>query len=203
MADPIHALRREKNIFAGQCLVIFSNRKEMYKSLTSCGITLKLVTGGDHLKLQLRSVLFVVSALALSACTVKEEKIIEREAPANASQSFSVDPCQSAACLTIQKKDLNKLYLLIASGKYSGPTPQWVDFKPQVVSFVKLSGRVAILEENFLSIYDVNKSRDLVQSFAIVKEDADSVTFDWGKGLTSIFSKSSYDIDLATIHFLT
>lgn len=141
----------------------------------------------------------LVPALMLTACTTKEEKvIIEKQAPPNILQSFeksAADKCDRATCITVQKEALGKIFLLIASGKTAGSTPQWYDLKPLVVSFEKSGDKLALLAENYNSIYEEIRTVNLLQSFQIVSEDEKSVTFDWGGGLKSFVVQISYDVD--------
>lgn len=141
----------------------------------------------------------LLSTLIMTACTTKEEKIIiEKQAPANMLESFqksSADTCDRASCVTLQKESLGRIFLLIASGKTAGSTPQWYDLKPLVVSFEKAGDKLALLAENYNSIYEEIRTVNLVQTFQVVSEDENSVTFDWGAGLKSFVVQSSYDVD--------
>ncbi|NUN07470.1 MAG: hypothetical protein HUU57_17125, partial [Bdellovibrio sp.] len=56
----------------------------------------------------------VASLWALSACTVKEERIIEKQAPTDIRESFAPATCDKASCVTIQKTYLGKTFLLMA-----------------------------------------------------------------------------------------
>ncbi|MBV2168214.1 MAG: zinc-dependent metalloprotease [Bdellovibrio sp.] len=138
----------------------------------------------------------LLSSLLLSACT--KETVIEKQAPANMLESFNKSPssaCSLASCITIQKESLGKIFLLIASGKTAGSTPQWYDLKPLVVSFEKSGNKVALLGENYNSIYEEIRTVNLIQTFDVVSEDEKSVTFDWGQGLKTFVIQSSYDVD--------
>lgn len=143
----------------------------------------------------------LLSSLVLSACTVKEEKIIEKQAPVDMRESFSPqvksldDECAKKNCITIQKSSLGKVFLLIASGKTAGSTPQWYDLKPQVVSFEKSGSKVALLAENYNSIYEEIKTSNLVQTFDVISEDEKAITFDWGAGLKTFVVQNSFDVD--------
>ncbi|WP_374080210.1 zinc-dependent metalloprotease [Bdellovibrio bacteriovorus] len=147
----------------------------------------------------------VLSSWILSACTVKEERIVEKQAPPDMRESFSepqtiktnsvASPCDQASCITIQKAALGKIFLLIASGKTAGSTPQWYDLKPLVVSFEKSGSKMALLAENYNSIYEEIRTVNLVQTFNVISEDDKSITFDWGQGLKSFVLQSSYDVD--------
>lgn len=143
--------------------------------------------------------------LAQVGCTIKETKYIERQAPEQIQESFrKLDlnaseelkkSCEKLSCLTIQKESLGKIFLLIASGKTAGSTPQWYDLKPLVVSFERSGQKIALLGENYTSIYEEIKTVNLIQSFDIVGEDESSITFDWNKGLQTFVLQSSYDVD--------
>lgn len=148
------------------------------------------------------SVLFV----ALSACTkeTKEIQVVEKQippekqAPTLMTQSFqkaAEDVCDQASCIKVQKSSLGKVFLLLASGKTAGSTPQWYDLKPLVVSFEKSGKKLALLAENYTSIYQEIKTVNLIQTFDVVAEDATSVTFDWGPGLKTLILQSAYDVD--------
>lgn len=154
------------------------------------------------------SLVFVSSvALTLTACTnefsalknpVETQIPQERQAPTEIQASFTkaaVDVCEKASCITVQKKSLGKIFLLIASGKTAGSTPQWYDLKPLVVSFEKSGGKMALLAENYTSIYSEIKTVNLIQTFDVISEDQESVTFDWGGGLRTLVHQRSYDVD--------
>lgn len=158
--------------------------------------------------MRITSSLAVLSSFLIFAqvgCTIKETKYIERQAPEQIQESFrklNLDAsdelkksCEQLSCLTIQKESLGKIFLLIASGKTAGSTPQWYDLKPLVVSFERSGQKVALLGENYTSIYEEIKTVNLIQSFDIVGEDESSITFDWNKGLQTFVLQSSYDVD--------
>jgi hypothetical protein len=124
----------------------------------------------------------------------------QKSAPKNMLESFSnvsaaAQACEKATCITIQKAAFGKIFLLMSSGITLGSAPQWYDMKPLVVSFKKNNTDVALVAENFTSIYQEIQGNMLVQSFKIVAEDETSVTFDWGKGLRSIVAQTPYDVD--------
>lgn len=139
----------------------------------------------------------LISSLVLGACTKTEEKIIvEKQAPQNMLSSFKVtDSCHKANCITIQKDSLNRIFLLIASGITSGMTPQWYDLKPLVVSFSRSGNKIALIGENYNSIYSEIRTINLIQSFDVVSEDEATITFDWGQGLKTFVLQRPYDVD--------
>lgn len=140
--------------------------------------------------------------IALSGCTSHRDQVIaQKQAPTDMLQSFSQpgakdqDACAELNCVQVQKASLGKIFLLIASGKTSGSTPQWLDTKPLVVSFEKSGQRIAILGQNYNSIYNEISTVNLIQTFEIVSEDDTTITFDWGDGLKSFIMQDSMDID--------
>lgn len=141
----------------------------------------------------------LLSLVFLSACTLREEKVvIEKQAPSDVRESFQKSrdaSCSQASCITIQKESMGKIFLLLASGKTAGSTPQWYDLKPQVVSFEKSGGRLALLAENYNSIYSEIRTTNLIQTFKIVSEDEKSITFDWGGGIKTFVVQGSMDVD--------
>lgn len=141
----------------------------------------------------------VVLLLALSACTKETEKIIiEKQAPTNVLETFSKpaeDVCAKASCITIQKSSLGRIHLLLISGKTGGSAPQWYDVKPLVVSFDRAGSKVALLAQNYNSIYENIKTEDFIASFDILSEDDKEITFDWGRGLETLIVQSSYQIE--------
>ncbi len=144
---------------------------------------------------------FVSACLAMAlfstACTPSKEKIIlEKQAPQNMLESFTrSESCQQASCITLNKESLGRVFLLLASGKTSGATPQWYDLKPLVVTFERSGKKVALLGQNYNSIYNEIQTSNLIQTFDLVSEDEKTLTFDWGEGLKSFVLQSSYDID--------
>ncbi|MBO9668440.1 MAG: zinc-dependent metalloprotease, partial [Bdellovibrio sp.] len=133
-----------------------------------------------------------------------DEIIAKKQAPLSIAESFSqtknlsadeAAQCAKASCITIQKSALGKIFLLIASGKTAGSAPQWYDLKPLVVSFELAGGRIAILGQNYTSIYKEIQTVNLIQSFKVIAQNEDSVTFDWGRGLTTFVAQGSYDVD--------
>ncbi|WII70909.1 zinc-dependent metalloprotease [Bdellovibrio sp. 22V] len=162
----------------------------------------------------------VATSLAMTACSLNVD--ISKQAPENMLESFSPADkeaktnaatklttansaesaasaalCAQASCIKIQKAALGKIFLLMASGRTAGSTPQWYDLKPLVVSFEKSGNRIAILGENYNSIYEEIRTVNLIQTFPIIAEDAASITFDWGQGLKTFVLQSSYDVDAA------
>lgn len=138
----------------------------------------------------------LIPSLFLIACT--KETVIEKQAPDNMLESFNrsaTSVCKRASCISVQKEALGKVFLLMASGKTAGSTPQWLDVKPLVVSFEKSGGKIALLGENYSSIYSEIHTVNLIQTFDIVSEDDKAITFDWGQGLKTFVAQSPYDVD--------
>lgn len=135
--------------------------------------------------------------LMLIGCTGKDNSsVAAKQAPEPIAMSFQhTTSCEKASCIQIQKTSLGKIFLLIASGVTGGSTPQWYDLKPQVVSFERSGQKMALIGQNYQSIYDEIQSVNLIQTFKIIAEDEKSITFDWGNGLKSFIAQNSYDID--------
>lgn len=158
----------------------------------------------------MNKILLLLAALTLAACSSKTNNL-PRQAPADIAQSFSVIPKKAVVetlpgeeapqgnFLKVQKASLGKIFLMVSSGKTGGTTPQWMDLKPQVVSFEKdFSGKkLALMSENYNSVYSEIQSDDLVQTFDIVAEDDKTITFDWGSGLHSFVLEGVFDTDVA------
>jgi hypothetical protein len=132
-----------------------------------------------------------LAALSVTACTKHETQVVYQNPPANVLQSFST-ACGQDNCLKIEKSSLQKVFLLLISGKSNDATPQWMDLKPSVVVFEKSNSQLALFAVNLDSVYGVEDSRELIQAFRILAEDATTITFDWGQGLESFHMESSY-----------
>lgn len=137
----------------------------------------------------------VISFVFLTACSDKSKIISEeRQAPADIQASFAKD--NSSTQIVLKKSSLGKAFLLISSAKSSGTTPQWMDMKPMIVSFERSGQRLAIMELGLQNIYDDIPSDKLIQSFAVVKEDTQSITFEWATGLNSLIVRQPYDMGI-------
>jgi len=135
-------------------------------------------------------------AAALSACTKTEKEIVYQNPPADVLQSFSVSNCAQKNCVKISKTSLNKTFLLLISGKSVEATPQWMDLKPSVVIFQQTGAQVGVFSLAPEAIYGNDEAKNLVQSFEILAEDKDSVTFDWGQGISSLSAKGTLDTEI-------
>lgn len=140
------------------------------------------------------------AALVSCAKTSSNETTIpaNRQAPAAIQASFQQinnPTCGNVPCLQIKKASLGKLFIMISSGKSGGPAPQWLDTKPQVVSFEKAFGQLALMEENYSTVYEEIHAKNLLKSFDILFEDDNVIVFNWGKGLSSLTTEGVFDID--------
>ncbi len=164
-------------------------------------------------------IVLLFAASTLAGCTknfeTTKENAIQRKAPTDIQDSFAIvdGPSQASGnqvlplkktfasgnLLQIQKSALGKVFLLMASGKTGGATPQWLDLKPQVVSFAQdpAEKKLALLEENYNSVYTEIQTENLLQTFDIVAEDTQTITFDWGSGLHSFVMSNVFDTDFA------
>lgn len=139
-----------------------------------------------------------LTAVSVTGCSDKDRVVEAKQAPVLISESFqAASNCKQASCITIQKESLGKIFLLISSGVTGGSTPQWYDLKPQVVSFERSGKKIALLGQNYNSIYSEIQSVNLIQTFEIISEDEKSITFDWGGGLKTFVAQGAYDVDAA------
>lgn len=123
---------------------------------------------------------------SLVGCTKTEKEIIYQSPPENNLESFATTSCDNKNCIKIDKNSLNKTFLLLISGKSNSVTPQWVDFNPAVVIFQKSGSQVGLFSLRVDAIYGEADSKELLQSFEVLDEDATTVTFDWGAGLNTL-----------------
>lgn len=134
-------------------------------------------------------------AVALTACTKTEKEIVYKYPSADMLQSFSTASCAKKNCIKISKSSLNKTFLLMVSGKSIDVTPQWLDLKPSVVVFQQTGAQVGLFAVAPEAIYGNDDAKNLVQSFDVLTEDEDSVTFDWGQGITSLRTEGVFDTE--------
>jgi hypothetical protein len=123
---------------------------------------------------------------ALLACTKTEKEIVYQNPPADSLKSFSAATCANINCIKIQKSSLEKTFLLLISGKSNTGTPQWMDLNPSVVIFQKAGSQVGLFSLSPDAVYGVEDAKELIQSFNVLGEDEDSITFDWGHGLNTL-----------------
>lgn len=143
-----------------------------------------------------QQLILAIILIFLAACSDKIKVIVpERQAPPDIKKSFE-NSNNSATQVVLKKNSLGKAFLLITSAKTAAVTPQWMDGRPMVVSFERSGNRLALMELGVQNIYDDIPSDKLLQSFAIVKEDKDSVTFDWTAGFNSLIQRQQFDISL-------
>jgi len=136
---------------------------------------------------------------SLLACTKTEKEIVYQNPPADTLKSFSATTCAKINCIKIQKSSLEKTFLLLISGKTNSGTPQWMDLNPSVVIFQKSGSQVGLFSLSPDTIYGVEDAKELIQSFDVLGEDEDTITFDWGHGLNTLrvedSMKSETDLD--------
>lgn len=134
-------------------------------------------------------------AVILTACTKTEKEIVYQYPPKDVLESFSTTNCTKKNCIKISKLSLNKTFLLMISGKSVDGVPQWMDLKPSVVLFQQSGAQVGLFAVAPEAIYGNEDAKNLVQSFEIITEDEDSVTFDWGQGITSLRTAGVFDTE--------
>ncbi len=142
------------------------------------------------------SVVAMTLAVALSACTKTEKEIVYQYPPKDVLESFSTTTCAKKNCVKIAKSALNKTFLLMISGKSIGTAPQWMDLKPSVVIFQQSGTQVGLFAVSTEAIYGNEDAKNLIQGFDVIADDADSVTFDWGAGITSFRTQGVFDTEI-------
>ncbi|MBS1972160.1 MAG: zinc-dependent metalloprotease [Bdellovibrionales bacterium] len=142
------------------------------------------------------SVVAMTLAVALTACTKTEKEIVYQYPPKDVLESFSTATCAKKNCVKIAKSSLNKTFLLMISGKSIDTTPQWMDLKPSVVIFQQSGAQVGLFAVSTEAIYGNEDAKNLIQSFDVIADDADSVTFDWGAGITSLRTQGTFDTEI-------
>jgi uncharacterized protein DUF4953 len=137
----------------------------------------------------------LILAVALTACTKTEKEVVYQYPPKDVLESFSTTTCAQKNCIKIAKSSLNKTFLLMISGKSVDVTPQWLDLKPSVVVFQQSGAQVGLFAVASEVIYGNDDAKNLIQSFDIMAEDEDSVTFDWAAGITSLRTQGVFDTE--------
>lgn len=141
--------------------------------------------------------LILLTAMALSACNIvkKEVHYIEKQsAPAELAESMKLN--QSGKKLTLEKKSLEKWYLLMPQAKIGGTTPQWEIFAAQVVYFKQSGKEVGLFQKNTLQAYQQISNDKLIQTFPVVEENAETVTVSWDQGLKVLAANSPWFINV-------
>jgi len=139
---------------------------------------------------------FLALSVALAACTKTEKEIVYQYPPKDVLESFSTTTCAKKNCIKISKGSLNKTFLLMISGKTVGAIPQWADFKPAIVTFEQTGAQVGLFAVAPEAIYGQEDAKNLLQSFDVISEDENFVTFDWGQGLSSLRTQGVFDTEV-------
>ncbi|MCB0370295.1 MAG: zinc-dependent metalloprotease, partial [Bdellovibrionales bacterium] len=142
--------------------------------------------------------LIYLLGLILQGCvkeTRVETKVIpeSRQAEAQISQSFK-NQGHSSNIIEIKKSALGKAYLLVASFRTAERSPQWQDVKPVLVSFEQSGSRLGLFRLSYANLYEEIPTDKLIQTFEIIDESKDSLSFDFGKGFISLPSGPPFDI---------
>ena len=132
----------------------------------------------------------VLCSSVLTACT--KETVIQKEVlpPAQIEASAQV----SKNSIQFEKASLEKIFMLIPSSIGGSRNESFNFLRPLLISFQKIGNRMAVFNHTTQDIYEAKKSKQLMQSFTIISESADSITFDFEQGFRSIDLKESMDI---------
>ena len=136
----------------------------------------------------------MVFSFVLGACTKHETQAVSKNASPDVLKSFSTD-CAAKNCIRLEKSSLDKTFLLIVSGKTNDAMPQWMDLKPMIVVFKKSASQLGLFSVNLNSVYDTQETQELVQSFDILEENADALTFAWGRGFETLRAENAIETE--------
>ncbi|MES2801846.1 MAG: zinc-dependent metalloprotease [Bdellovibrionota bacterium] len=131
--------------------------------------------------------LVVIVGFVVSACAPKDEKttvIKERQASENLAESMQLTSGEST--LVIQKSALGKAFLMTPSLVLSKRTPDFNDFKPQIISFERSASRLGMFRLSSNNLYSSIPTDKLLQTFRIVKETSEALTIDISEGFRNI-----------------
>ncbi len=149
----------------------------------------------------LKLTLIVIFSAVLVSCN-RNNYNQPNPAPANMKSSFSLvqakdqanakDPSQikeisfNNNLIILSKKSLNKTFLLSPTLINSSNMPILDHLSPKVVIFIKNGDKLALVEQNFQSLYENLPSDKLIQTFTIDSEDEESISFQWKYSLDSM-----------------
>ena len=142
-------------------------------------------------------ILFVLPALfIIQSCTIKKETVItERQAPANISDSLKVQSSHlSKQTVTIKKSSLEKAFMMTPTIIYAERIPQFNDFKPVIVSFERAGNKIGLYRLSSDNIYASIPTDKLLQSFDIITETENEITFDLSAGLKGLILETHMNI---------
>jgi hypothetical protein len=126
-----------------------------------------------------------IVGLVSTGCTPKEKIIIqERQASENLSESMQTTSDEST--IVLQKSALGKAFLMTPSLVLSKRTPEFNDFKTQIISFERSASRVGLFRLSTNNLYNTIPTDKLLQTFQIIKESADTITIDIGSGFRNL-----------------
>ena len=138
----------------------------------------------------------LVSVVVLQSCnTKKETTIIERQAPANINDSLKIQSHnKSLQTVTIKKSSLQKAFMMTPTVIVAERVPQFNDFRPVIVSFEKAGGKIGLFRLASDNIYSSIPTDKLLQTFDIISETDDEITFDLSIGLKGLILEPHINI---------
>lgn len=132
--------------------------------------------------------LVVIIGFAVSACAPKDEKttiVKERQASENLAESMQLTAADEST-LVLQKSALGKAFLMTPSLVLSKRTPDFNDFKPQIISFERSASRLGMFRLSSNNLYSSIPTDKLLQTFHIVKETSETLTIDISAGFRNL-----------------
>lgn len=143
----------------------------------------------------IRIFISISMALAITACA-PSHNTPKREAAAQI--EHSIQPAATSVqglgknekgMLTLQKSALGKAFLMSPTIVIAKSSSILDHMQPLVVTFEKSGSRLALFELNLQSFYDALPADKLLQTFDIVSETENEVTFSWTYGLEFLPTK--------------
>ncbi len=132
--------------------------------------------------------LVIIVGFAISACAPKDEKttiVKERQASENLAESMQLTATDEST-LVLQKSALGKAFLMTPSLVLSKRTPDFNDFKPQIISFERSASRLGMFRLSSNNLYSSIPTDKLLQTFRIVKETSETLTIDISAGFRNL-----------------
>ena len=151
--------------------------------------------------------------------TPLQEKLSSRAAPSDIRTSFSINELYGptgdhadennltrrtgsnsafgevkGSLLKIKKSVLGKAFLFTSVLFPADNTPIPHQMLPKVVSFESNGSEIALYELNIYAIYQEIPSTKLLQTFAILAQDDETITFKWAYGVKAISMKTTLGI---------
>lgn len=111
--------------------------------------------------------------------------------PSNSSLAAPLSVSHDSDVLILKKSSLKKTFLLSPSVVASSNMPLLQHLAPKVIVFEKHGDQLAMIEQNYQSLYQDLPSDKLLQTFKIESENNEAVQFRWKLGLEYVPTEMS------------